>query len=97
MNIQSSFDPTQGAREAAAARPAGNPGGAEPASGTSASAPVTDGDTASISPAAAAAASGVSDVRFEKVAAVQQALAAGSYAVSPSDVAGKLLDHLLQS
>ena len=39
----------------------------------------------------------VSDVRIDKVAAIQQALASGSYAVSASDVAGKLIDHLLQS
>ena len=58
---------------------------------------ITDGDTASISAAAVAAASGVSDVRIDKVAAIQQALASGSYAVSASEVAGKLIDHLLQS
>jgi negative regulator of flagellin synthesis FlgM len=45
---------------------------------------------------AASATSHDSDVRPEKVAAIQQALANGSYAVSPSDVAGKLIDHLLE-
>jgi negative regulator of flagellin synthesis FlgM len=97
MNIQSSFDPGQPLREPAAARPAANLPGTEAQSGTSArSAVIADGDTASISDAALAAASGLSDVRTEKVAAVQQALAGGSYTVSPLDVAEKLIDHLLQ-
>jgi negative regulator of flagellin synthesis FlgM len=95
MNIQTNFDPTQPVREpAAAARPAA----ASPvtqAGSASEPAVITDGDTANIS-AAAVAAAGFSDVRTEKVAAIQQALASGSYAVSPAQVAGKLLDHLLQ-
>jgi negative regulator of flagellin synthesis FlgM len=98
MNIQSSFDPTQPLRESPPARVAANPPSTEAPSGTaSQSAAITDGDTASISVAAVAAASGVSDVRTERVAAIQQALASGTYAVSPLDVAGKLIDHLLQS
>jgi flagellar biosynthesis anti-sigma factor FlgM len=44
----------------------------------------------------ASAASADSDVRLEKVAQIQQALTEGTYAVSPSAVAGKLIDHLLQ-
>jgi negative regulator of flagellin synthesis FlgM len=96
MNIQSSFDPTQALREQAVARPAANPPGTETPSGSPQA--IADGDTATISSAAlsAAAASGISDVRTDKVAAIQQALASGTYAVSPSDVAGKLIDHLLQ-
>ena len=35
------------------------------------------------------------DVRAEKVASVQAALAAGTYNVSSSEVAGKLIDHML--
>jgi len=98
MNIQSSFNPTQPLREAQGARPAANPTGTEASPGpVSQPAAIPDGDTASISAAAVAAAAGVPDVRTEKVAAIQQALASGSYAVSPSDVAGKLIDHLLQS
>ena len=46
---------------------------------------------------ACAAASGVSDVRADKVEAIRQAIAGGTYAVSPADLAGKLIDHLLQS
>ncbi len=37
-----------------------------------------------------------SDVRTEKVAALQQAIASGSYNVSASDVAGKMVDSLLK-
>ncbi len=37
-----------------------------------------------------------SDVRSEKVAALQQAIASGSYSVSSSDVAGKMIQSLLE-
>ena len=37
-----------------------------------------------------------SDTRTEKVAALQQAIASGSYKVSSSDVAGKVIDSLLK-
>ena len=37
-----------------------------------------------------------SDVRMEKVASLQQAIASGSYSVSSSDVAGKMIDSLLK-
>ena len=95
MNIQSSFDPAQPLRESQASRSA-TPQTAEASSGASRPAVLADGDTASISAAAVAAASGVSDVRMEKVAAIQEALASGTYAVSAGDVADKLIDRLLQ-
>jgi negative regulator of flagellin synthesis FlgM len=38
---------------------------------------------------------GDSDVRTEKVAALQQAIAAGEYSVSSSDVADKIIQSLL--
>jgi negative regulator of flagellin synthesis FlgM len=37
-----------------------------------------------------------SDVRFERVAALQQSIAAGTYSVSASDVASRLVDTLLK-
>lgn len=37
-----------------------------------------------------------SDVRTDKVAALQKAIASGSYSVSSSDVAGKMIDSLLE-
>ena len=39
---------------------------------------------------------GGSDVRMDKVAKLQQAIASGSYSVSSSDVAGKMIDSLLE-
>jgi negative regulator of flagellin synthesis FlgM len=39
---------------------------------------------------------GSSDVRSAKVEALQKAIAAGTYQVSSSDVAGKLIDSLLK-
>ena len=38
---------------------------------------------------------GGSDVRMDKVAALQQAIASGSYSVSSSDVADKMISSLL--
>lgn len=37
-----------------------------------------------------------SDVRMEKVTSLQQSIASGSYSVSSSDVAGKMIDSLLK-
>ncbi|HEY1498730.1 MAG TPA: flagellar biosynthesis anti-sigma factor FlgM [Acidobacteriaceae bacterium] len=55
------------------------------------------GDRTTLSAAAslAAAAGPDSDVRMEKVAAIQQVLASGTYNVSSSEVAGKMIDHML--
>ena len=39
---------------------------------------------------------GGSDVRFENVAALQQAIASGNYNVSSADVAEKMVDSLLE-
>jgi negative regulator of flagellin synthesis FlgM len=55
------------------------------------------GDHATLSSAGAevAQASSGSDVRMQKVAAVQAALAAGTYSVPAPAVAGKLIDSML--
>lgn len=67
-------------------------GDTKPATGT----PMIDGDDAAISAAGlASAASDLPEVRSEKIAAIQQALADGSYQVSASEVAAKLIDHML--
>ena len=52
-------------------------------------------DQANLSVAGGLAAQGGSDVRLDKVQALQQAIAAGTYHVSASDVAGKIVDSLL--
>lgn len=66
---------------------------AAPQTGTSPGA-----DEATLSPAASLAARSNpdSDVRMEKVVQVQQALAAGTYRVQPSDVADKMIDGMLK-
>jgi len=54
-------------------------------------------DRATLSTAAglAAAAASDTDVRMDKVSAIQQALASGTYNVPASEVAGKMIDHML--
>lgn len=99
MNIRSNLNSIAPiSQETAPARVVASAANAESARSVS-PASVLDGDETHLSQAAvlASAASSVSDVRLDKVAAIQQALASGSYAVSASDVAGKLIDHLLQS
>lgn len=57
---------------------------------------VLAGDHATLSSAGAEAlqATGDSDVRMEKVVAVQAALKAGTYSVSSEEVAGKVIDSM---
>lgn len=64
----------------------------------SAEAPVSStADQATLSSAASLAsqAASVPDVRQEKVAAIQAALAGGTYSVSSQDVAQSMMDHML--
>jgi negative regulator of flagellin synthesis FlgM len=69
------------------------------ASSGKAAGPVSGGsaDEATLSSAASAAAqaSPDSDVRMEKVAQVQKALAEGTYNVASSDVANRMIDAML--
>jgi negative regulator of flagellin synthesis FlgM len=55
-------------------------------------------DQANVSSTASAVAQGLSgsDVRNDKVVALQQSIAAGTYSVSASDVAGKVMSALLK-
>lgn len=85
LNVGSSPS-TQGAQPAQAAQAAQKPG-AQPALG---------GDKATVSALGAEAASAAnSDVRSEKVASIKAALAAGTYNVPASAVAGKVVDSML--
>ncbi len=97
MNIQSNFNPAQPiSRDIPEVKPSNS--SAAPAQALSPASAEPE-DQAHLSQAAvlASASSSLSEVRAEKVTAVQQALAGGTYAVSPSDVAGKVIDHLLQN
>jgi flagellar biosynthesis anti-sigma factor FlgM len=55
-------------------------------------------DQAHVSTAASLAklSASLSDVRMDKVNAIQQALAAGSYRIDNTVVASRLIDHMLQ-
>jgi len=59
--------------------------------------PLLTGDEATLSGVGAAMQSAAEEdgVRFDKVAAVQKALAAGTYSVPPSKVADKVIESLL--
>lgn len=72
----------------------GHPGKSD---GTAAQAAGGAADQASLSTAASAAAQAApdSDVRMEKVAQIQQALAAGTYNVPASAVADKMMSQML--
>ena len=55
----------------------------------------TDGAQLSSVSSLVSKASSIPDVRTEKVAALQQSIAAGTYNVSASDVAGSIINSLL--
>jgi negative regulator of flagellin synthesis FlgM len=55
----------------------------------------SDQATLSSLASAASAVAPDSDVRMEKVAAIQQAVASGTYSVPSSEVAGRMIDHML--
>lgn len=78
--------------------PSTAPAKTQGAKGETASSGVTlAGDRATLSSAGAEAAQSLadSDVRMDKVAAVQAALAAGTYSVPASAVAGKVVDAMM--
>lgn len=68
------------------------------APGTAAGSLTLASDQAHVSTAASLAklTASLSDVRMDKVNAIQQALAAGSYRIDNTVVASRLIDHMLQ-
>jgi negative regulator of flagellin synthesis FlgM len=94
-NLQQTFS-TIAATETKPVVPASVPGSATNGSGE----PVGNAgraDEANLSSAGSfvSQALGGSDIRADKVASLQQTIAAGSYNVSSSDVAGKIIQSLL--
>jgi negative regulator of flagellin synthesis FlgM len=85
QSVQSLFPET----DIAKTQPAGQAAATEPASGA---------DDATLSSAATLALQSApdADVRMDKVAQVQQALAAGTYNVPSSEVAGKMIQQMLE-
>ncbi len=83
---------------AASALQATAPAGPAQESAASSSPNVEHADLTSLSAIGGLVAQAIqgSDVRSEKVASLQQAIAEGSYSVSSSDVAGKMMQSLLE-
>jgi negative regulator of flagellin synthesis FlgM len=96
MNVRNDFQPIQpiqGDTQISAAERTAN--STAISSGTDSS--LTSNDQANLSGAASLAshAASLSDVRSEKVASVQAAIAGGTYSVSSTDVAHSLISHML--
>jgi len=91
MNVQNNL---QGLQQLFSSQEVTQHGKAEESQETGAKA---GADQATLSSAASAASAVAqdSDVRTDKVAAIQQALASGTYNVPASEVAGKMIDHML--
>ncbi|HLI03165.1 MAG TPA: flagellar biosynthesis anti-sigma factor FlgM [Terracidiphilus sp.] len=92
MEVRSGFDALTSLLGINAPAPAG-----AGAAGAAGAGRLPDADRATLSPAASgmAQAAGDGDVRMDKVAAVQAALAQGSYDVPASAVASKLVNAML--
>ena len=75
-------------------RPTGTDNAQTVSSGTQTAPPARGGDQASVSVLGGlvARAASTSDVRLDKVSALQAAIAGGTYKVAAGDVAGKIVD-----
>jgi negative regulator of flagellin synthesis FlgM len=93
MNIRNDLPSIQPLVDSTLASAAGKP------TSSAAASTVPDSDQTHLSGAASLAihAASLSDVRSEKVASVQAAIADGSYNVSSADVAHSLISHMLDS
>jgi negative regulator of flagellin synthesis FlgM len=91
QQVLSSISPTQAASQSSQSTEASQQSNA-------AAAPAKQTDQTDLSSAGGMMAHALegSDVRADKVAALQQAIGSGSYHVSSSDVAGKMIDALME-
>ena len=95
MDIRNSLDGLKGLLGVGqAAAPAAQP---KPASGPSPSALTSDKATLSSAGSQVSLTAADSDVRPEKVASIQAALASGSYSVAPGAVAAKMVDAMISA
>jgi len=92
----SSVTPATNATTQPASQVTESTGASQQRSATAASAKQTDQTSLSSASGIISHALEGSDVRSDKVAALQKAIASGSYNVSSSDVAGKMIDSLLE-
>jgi flagellar biosynthesis anti-sigma factor FlgM len=92
MNVNNNL---QGLQQLFSSQEVSQQAGKKGASDAQASQAGTDNATLSSAASVAAAAAPDSDVRMEKVNAIQQALASGAYNIPASEVAGKMIDHML--
>lgn len=91
MNVNNSL---QGLQQLFSSQDATHPAGKAGGSTEAAAGAGTDQATLSSAASVAAALAPDSDVRMEKVAAIQQALGTGTYSVPATEVAGKIMDHM---
>lgn len=96
MNIGNDVDGLKSLLGVQSQTPAAQTAKARPDS-TGAAALTADQATVSSAGSEVAQAASLSDVRMDKVAAVQSALAAGTYSVPASAVASKVVDALLNN
>lgn len=91
MNIQSDFQNVQQVQGAEGIAERGTPVTGQKAGEASEAAETTSLTSAAV---ALSESAGASDVRIDKVASMQAALASGDYQINSTDVAAKLIEHM---